>query len=176
MCPLAEHLHPGDAGDLPQDRHRLAVLAHDDFVERARQRQTEHAGAIAREKPSVVQQGDARATLRLVEVRRRHDNRDALRQKLRQQLPELAARDRIHACRRLVEHDERRLVNQRASEGELLLHAAREAIGEARAERRELRHLQQAIAPGDVVADAVNLGEERDVLVDAQIAVQAEPL
>ena len=44
------------------------------------------------------------------------------------------------------------------------------------AERRQLRHLEQAIAPRAVVAHAVNLGEERDVLVDAQIAVQAEAL
>ena len=67
-------------------------------------------------------------------------------------------------------------MNERAGEGEFLLHAPREAVGEAAAERRELRHLEQAIAPGDIVADAVNLGEKRDVLVGAQVAVQAEPL
>ena len=46
----------------------------------------------------------------------------------------------------------------------------------AAAKRRELRHLEQPVAPRAVVADAVDLGEERDVLVDAEIAVEAEPL
>ena len=45
-----------------------------------------------------------------------------------------------------------------------------------RAERRQLRHLEQAIARRPVVAHAVDLGEERDVLVDAEVAVQAEAL
>ena len=45
--------------------------------------------------------------------------------------PELAARDRIDAGRRLVEQDRRRAVNQRACQRELLLHAAGELFGQA---------------------------------------------
>ena len=47
-----------------------------------------------------------------------------------EQLPELAPRHRIDAGRRLVEQDHARLVDQRAGERELLLHAARQAVGE----------------------------------------------
>ena len=39
-----------------------------------------------------------------------------------------------------------RLVNQRAGERELLLHAAGQLIGEPAAKLRELRHLEQPIA------------------------------
>ena len=44
------------------------------------------------------------------------------------------------------------------------------------AERRELRHVEQPVAARRVVGHAVDLGEERDVLVDAQVAVEAEAL
>ena len=95
-----------------------------------------------------MQQRHARAALGLVEIRRGHHDRDALAQELRQQLPELAARHRIDAGRRLVEQDERRLVDERAGERQLLLHAARQLAGQPRAERRELRHLEQPVALG----------------------------
>src|SRR6185436_4226063 len=102
--------------------------------------------------------------------------RDALREKLRQQLPEFAARYRIDAGGRLVEHDHRRLVHQRAGQRELLLHAAGELIGQAPAELRELRHVEQPIAARVKVADTVDLREEGDVFVDAQVAVERETL
>ena len=69
-----------------------------------------------------------------------------------------------------------RLVHQRARQGELLLHAAGQPVGEPVPEWRELRHVEQAVAARLVVAHAVDLGEERDVLVDGQVAVQAESL
>ena len=99
-----------------------------------------------------------------------------LARKPRQQLPELAARDGIDAGRRLVEQDHIRLVHQGAGESELLLHAAGQPIGQARSKLGELRDLEQPLAPRGVVDNAVDLGEERDVLVDAEIAVQAEAL
>ena len=99
-----------------------------------------------------------------------------VRQELREQLPELAARHRIDAGGRLVEQDQRRLVDQRAGERELLLHAARKLLREPPAERRQPRQIEQPVSRGGVVANAVNLGKERDVLVDAQIAVEAELL
>ena len=49
---------------------------------------------VERQQPALVQQRDARAPLRFVEVRRRHHDREAAREKLRQQLPELAPRHR----------------------------------------------------------------------------------
>ena len=61
---------------------------------------------VERQQPALVQQRDARAPLGLVQVRRRHHDREALRQELRQQLPELAPRHRIDAGRRLVEQQD----------------------------------------------------------------------
>jgi len=73
-------------------------------------------------------------------------------------------------------NSESSFVHERAGEGELLLHATGQPVGESSAEGRKLHHLEQTVAPRAVIADAVDLGEERDVLVDAEIAVEAEPL
>ena len=54
------------------------------------------------------------------------------------QLPELAARQRIDAGRRLVEDQQIRVVDQRAAEAELLLHAAGELAGRPVAEGRQV--------------------------------------
>src|SRR5439155_20258547 len=115
-----------------------------------------------------------------VEVRRGHQDGDALAQEFRQELPEFAARHGINAGRGLIEQDDLRLVNQRAGQRQLLLHAARQLIRQPSAERHQLRELEQ---PGTAVLDtalahakAVNLSEERDVLVDGEIAVEAEAL
>ena len=134
MRALAEHLHAGTPGTARSTSGGSPMIGDDHLEERARQRRAQRVGTIEREQPSLVQQRDAGAALRLVEIRRRHHDRDALRQKLRQQLPELAPRHRIDAGRRLVEHDQRRLVDERAGERQLLLHAARQPIGEPRRE------------------------------------------
>ena len=89
---------------------------------------------------------------------------------------ESQARDGIDAGRRLVEQDQLRLVHQRAGQRELLLHAARQLVGQPRAKRRELRHVEQLVAAALVMRDAVDLGKERDVLVNREIAIQAEAL
>jgi hypothetical protein len=80
---------------------------------------------IEGEELAFVEQRDPVASLRFVQVRRAHEDRDALLQELGEQLPELAPRHRIDTRRRLVEQDHARLVDQRAGERELLLHAAR---------------------------------------------------
>ena len=97
-------------------------------------------------------------------------------EELREQFPELAPRHGIDARRRLVEQQDLRLVHEGARQRQFLLHPARQAIGAARAETRQLRHVEQAVARGPIMANAVDLGEECDVLVDAQIAVQGEAL
>ena len=127
-----------------------------------------------------MEKRDARTPLGFVEVGSRHQDGDALREKLRQELPEFAARDGVHSGRRLVEHDDLGFVHQRAGERKLLLHAARQPVCETIAESRELRELEQTLAPfahgGLAHVETVNLGEKRDVFVDRQIAVQAEAL
>ena len=67
-------------------------------------------------------------------------------------------------------------MHERAREREFLLHPAGQAIGTARSERRELRHREQAITGGVIAIHTVNLGEEGDVLVDGQVAVETESL
>ncbi len=67
-------------------------------------------------------------------------------------------------------------MHERAGERELLFHSSGQLIREPRAKSRELRHVEQPIAALSKIAHAVNLREERDVLVDAQIAVQTETL
>ena len=91
---------------------------------------------VDREQTPFVQQRHPPAALRLVEIRRRHDDRQPARQELGQQLPELAPRHRIDAGGRLVEQQHLRCVHQRACQRQLLLHAARQQVGTARAERR----------------------------------------
>ncbi|MCU0257349.1 MAG: hypothetical protein MUF60_11485 [Vicinamibacterales bacterium] len=73
-------------------------------------------------------------------------------------------------------NSESRRQNSRAGERELLLHAARQPLRQARAERCELHHVEQPVPASAVLGHAVNLGEEGDVLVDRQVAVEAEPL
>ena len=73
------------------------------------------------------------------------------------QLPELAARQRIDAGGRLVEDQQVRVVDQRAAQAELLLHAAGELAGRAVGEGRQAGGLQQlgdaAFALGAAVAE-----------------------
>src|SRR4030095_11633396 len=133
-------------------------------------------GLVVGNDPALVEERHARAAFGFVEVRRGHQNRQSAREKLGEKLPELTARDGIDAGGRLVEHDQLRFVDERARQRELLFHAARQSVGQPAAKRRELRHVEQLVAPAPIVAETVDLGEERDVFVDAQIAIQAEAL
>ena len=177
---LAEQLHIGDPGQPLEHARRAIPVRRDDFHDDSWQGRAQIGGSVERDEPAFVEQRHTRAALGLVEIRRRHQNRDSLREKFGEQLPELAPRHGIDAGRRLVEQNDSRLVHQRACERQLLFHPARQLLGETCAELRQLRQLEQAvpaIANGRVAhAEAVNLGEERDVFVDGEIAVQAEPL
>jgi hypothetical protein len=61
------------------------------------------------------------------------------------ELPELAPRERIHAGGRLVEHQQLRVVDQRAAEAQLLLHAARELSGRPLAKASEAGGREQLV-------------------------------
>ena len=65
---------------------------------------------------------------------------------------------------------------ERTGERELLLHAAGQLIGPTRTKGRQLGHREQLIAPRPVIPHTVQFGEEGDVLVNGEIAVQAEAL
>ena len=106
--PLAEDLHVGDArrgSPSAVDRARCCGAAITSTTRPGRLSRSA-SGVSTTSSAPLGQQRDARAALGLVQVRRGHHDRDALREELRQQLPELAARHRIDAGRRLVEQDE----------------------------------------------------------------------
>src|SRR5437667_10295055 len=127
---------------------------------------------------SVVHEGDAMAPLRLVEIRSRQENRHALARELRERVPELAARDRIDARRRLVEQENAGLGHERAGERQLLLHAAAEPSREPPGEALHPEHREIAIpAPFDLGhRHAPQLADVAEVLRHAQVRVEAEHL
>ena len=70
-----------------------------------------------------------------------------------------------------------RLVHQRAGQRQLLLHAARQPVGEARAKRRQLRHLEQPVARGARSRGTPWISAKNAMFSSiAQIAVEAEAL
>jgi hypothetical protein len=94
-----------------------------------------------------------------------------------EQLPELAAREGIDAGGRLVQDQEVGIVDERAAEPELLLHAARELAGRPVTEGREPGAGQQLLdAPPALGARlAEQATEEIDVVEDRQRRVEIAP-
>ena len=113
-------------------RHGARLVLDDGLDHLAGEAAAQPVWRVEREQASLVQQRDTVAALGLVEVRRADENRDALLEKLGEQLPELAPRDRIDAGGRLVEQDDARLVDERARQRQLLLHPAGQPVGQAR--------------------------------------------
>ena len=93
------------------------------------------------------------------------------------EVPELAARQRIDAGRRLVEDEKVGIVDERAAEAELLLHAAGKLAGGA---RLELLHGRGGEKFGDARAPLLGAlpeqaAEEVDVLEHAQRRIEIAP-
>ena len=91
------------------------------------------------------------------------------------QAPQLGAAHRVHAGGGLVEDQQLGLVQHRQGEGELLAHAAGEPAGEPVAGAVEARLLEEGCVPRVALGagEAVGRGDEGDVLVDAEVVVQA---
>ena len=94
------------------------------------------------------------------------------------QPPELAARQRIDAAGRLVEKEDRRLVEDRAAEREPLPPAAGEIARERVLAAAQAGHLDHERAPRfePRAAQPVDAAEEADVLIDGEQLVEREPL
>ena len=96
------------------------------------------------------------------------------------QLPELSPRKRIHACGRFIEDQQIGIVNQRAAETELLLHAARElarrSIDKGRKARIPEKRRDPLLALTPIMAEQT--AEKVDVLEDGQrwVEILAEAL
>ena len=112
-----------------------------------------------------VEVADLAAALGLVHVVRGDEQRDALGRELEQQIPQLAARDRIDARGRLVEEDDARLVHQRRAEREPLLPAAGQVAGQAIHVRADVRELDRGVAP----QLAPRLGQAVDSRVEVEV-------
>ena len=147
MRALAEHLHVRDAFGFRQHVQRARIAADDDLDEGAGEGRAERRGRVDGKRLTRMQQRHARAPLGFIEIGRRHQNRDALRQELGEQLPELAARRGIDPSGRFIEDDELRLVDEGSHERELLLHAAGQPSGQPGLKWRQPGHLEQALAP-----------------------------
>ena len=96
--------------------------------------------------------------------------------KLVDQVPELAAADRVDARGGLVEEDDRRLVEDRAAQGQPLLPAAREDGRRLAAVPGQPRHFDHPLLPRPFLfpRDAVDAAVEVDVLLDGEVLVERE--
>ena len=121
-----------------------------------------------------MHQRHAIAAPRFVHVRRRDDGRQALILEAAEQIPELAARDRINARGRLVEKEDVGAMHERAAERELLLHAARERAGAAILERLELHVDRFDLLVLALDGRAEDRGKEHEVFEHAQIRIERE--
>ena len=90
------------------------------------------------------------------------------------QRPELAARQRIDARRRLIENEQIRLVHQCAAEADLLFHAARQLAGRAIRERAEAGGVEQFLdlRRARCSGKTEEPRHEVDVLLDAQLEIK----
>src|ERR1041384_673598 len=77
-----------------------------------------------------MHESNARAALRLVEIRRRDHDCDSLTRQIRQRVPELAPGNRIDTGCGFIEQQNFRFDNQRARERKLLLHRSEEHTSE----------------------------------------------
>ena len=155
---LADDLEPAVGGERLLVLHRVRLPAH--------------------QKLPIVDVGDPRAALRLVHVVGGEEERGALPGEEEEEVPEEAARDRVHARRRLVEKEDPRPVDERAGERETLLEAAREAarrLPRAPVEAAELDELPLALPGGDG-RDTIGVPVEVEVLPHGEVGVEAELL
>ena len=128
--------------------------------------------------PAAIDQRHPVAVFRFVHEMGRHHDGDAARHHRVDEAPELAAGQRVDAGGRFVEKQHRRLVHDRAGQGEPLLEAERQRAGvdvEARPEVEGVDHAGDGLAaPG--AGEAVGAGEELEILAHAEIAVERKLL
>src|SRR6267143_5378005 len=127
---------------------------------------------------AVVDIGDMAAALGFVHVVSGDEEGDAMTGKLEEEIPELAARDRIDARGGLVEKEERRLVQHGAAESEALFPATGKLGGQAiliGCGAVELDNFVDAALQARGL-EAVDAAVELQVFRDGQIVIEAEVL
>ena len=129
-----------------------------------------------------MQQQHVAAAGRLVEIgggpHDGHSVRPALFQHRRNDRPQVPTRSRIHTDRRFVEQQQPRPRQQRTGQAELLLHPAGKLTGQTRGEWAETGEAQQPRHPlgAQGRGHRMQVGEQVEVLGDAQVLVEAEAL
>ena len=171
---LAERVHRLRMWILPKRSQRAVTVRRTNSEEGTAERTRDRGWVVDRENASALNERNAIASIRFVHVWRRHDDREARRLELCEQVPEFAARHRVDAGRRLVEKQEPRPVHQCTAECELLLHATRQRGGATRLER-----LQLAVDRRDLLVLLFDGGaehrcEEAEVLLDTEVGIQRE--
>ena len=123
-------------------------------------------------------EADLVAALGLVEVVRGHEERRAALAQVVEEVPQALALARVDARGRLVEEDELRVVHERAREREALLHAAgqRARLHVLQVEQLDVAEQLVHARVGAGAGDAVDAGEEAEVLLDGEIRVERERL
>src|SRR5574341_253569 len=174
--PVTEGLDLHDAGPAPENGEGPADLPDNDLKDCALHQVLEPAGLIHDHEASLIHEPDARAPLRLVEVGRGHEDGNPRPAQVREDLPEIPPRDRVHPGGGLIQDEDLGGVDQGAGQGELLLHPAGEFVGEAGPERGQPCKGQKLLPSLLVARDPVDLGEKLDVLINGEVAVEAEPL
>ena len=174
----AEHRRLDDAGRVLQLLHRGRPVVGGELENRFGHPAAKRGRPIEGDEPAAVHQRQPVAVLRLFHVVRADEDRRAAVGEGVDQFPEAAARHRVHARRGLVEKEDGRLVQHGAAERQALLPSERKLRRHLAPVFGESGHAQHPVAtrfePGS--GDVVEAGEEGDVLVDGEIAVQREEL
>ena len=127
---------------------------------------------------ALVHQRHAMAAFGFVQIRCRHYDRETIAREMSEHIPELPARDRVDAGRRLVKQQHARLGHQRTGQGELLLHATTEPTSVPVLKAEHVEHLEiVSHAVRDVARrHAAQIADVPDVFLDGQFRVETEGL
>ena len=157
--PRRLHLEPGR---LQRARARFEIGQPDEHRRRGRGREHVVDAPFEHELAAVDDRDAVAGVLDLGEQVARHEHGAALGAEAAQQLADLADAGRVEPVRRFVEHEQRRVLEQRGREAEPLLHAERVAahfVVAAFGEADELEHRLDARR-----RDAVDRAEQPQVL------------
>jgi hypothetical protein len=166
-----------NALDAAHDRERrIGVAAHDDDDARRAALLRERLHRALGDELASVDDDDARAArLHLrQDVRREEDS--VLGAELFDDVADVADLVRVETCRGLVEHEERRLRNERIGEPDALAIALREIADEDVRDVEHVRLLHRVVDERATVAarDALQLRAEREVFADAHLRIERD--
>src|SRR2546421_5912750 len=180
---LAEDGGTADAGNLAREAERARDFRRGDFNAQCALRLNvgelaERIGRAVGNQLAVINVGYVAAALGFVHVVSGDEEGDAMTGKLEEEIPELAARDRIDARGGLVEEKKGRLVQHGAAESEALLPATGKLRSQAiqiGCEAVELDNFIDAALQARGL-QAVDAAIELQVFRDGQIVVEAKIL